>query len=356
MPWSRIHVIGESYSESVQPTAGNSPAKYDDAHYDPYEINKSAPLARKIYWFFKNKNKQRKLWREIEKIRTENNISVFIGVFSGVLPLMFYMGGSTGNPSVIFSDMDSWFTDVHTDMKKLWYRKYYSFNYALENARLVDFLSPYIAEGVRKRNINISQERISIAPSSFTDYSKCRIGKKKHFEICFCSRLEPKKNPMLFLEAASEILKKFPEVKFHLLGEGRLEAELNDYISKHGLESSFALRFHVNPPEVFAESSVFVTLQEGTNYPSQSLMEAMACGNAVIAGNTGDTELLVNDSNGILTELDTASVVQAMRTLIADRKLTETLGLAASKTVREEHTIEKMTDYYITLIKKAATR
>ena len=163
------------------------------------EIDKRHTFARKIFWFAKNKNKYRKIFRKIDALREELGIKVFYGVSAGVLPLVFYFDGPAPHIPVIFSDMDSWFTDVHRDMKTLWYRKYYSYNYALENSTLVDFLSPYIVEGIRERGIKIREERIRIAPCSFIDYSKCSEGEKSKTEIAFCSRLEADKNPMFFL-------------------------------------------------------------------------------------------------------------------------------------------------------------
>lgn len=276
-------------------------------------------------------------------------------MFGGIIPLTFYMNESPVRAGVIFADMDSWFTDVLEDMKKLWYRKYYSFNYALENAGAVDFLSPYIVEGVRSRGIIINDERVYVAPCSFIDYSKCRAGNKKTFEVSFASRLEPDKNPVMYLEAAKIIHKEFPEVKFHLLGEGSLVYDIESFIAKNNLKDTVNFRFHKNPPEVFANTSIFVSFQSHTNYPSQSVLEAAACGNAIIASNTGDTNLFINENNGILCRLDLNELVNALRSLITNREKTRKLGDYAIGYARQNHTIEKYTEYYLKLIKKIGT-
>ena len=51
----------------------------------------------------------------------------------------------------------------------------------------------------------------------------------------------------------------------------------------------------------------------GTN---PSLLEAMACGNAIIASKRGDTELFINSSNGLLIDLNKSELVSAMELLI----------------------------------------
>jgi glycosyltransferase involved in cell wall biosynthesis len=252
--------------------------------------------------------------------------------------------------------MDSWFTDVHTNMKRLWYRKYYSFNYAIENADAVDYLSPYILKGIRERGLKIDDERIFISPCSFIDYSKCNTGDKKNIEIAFASRLEPDKNPMMFLEAVSEINKEYPHVKFHLLGEGTLAFEIEKYITLHNLKNVVNFKFHNNPPEVFSNTSIFVSLQSGTNYPSQSILEAMACGNAIIASNTGDTNLFINKDNGVLISLNPKELTESLKNLILNKDKTLSMGIAANNYVRKNHTLEKFADYYEKLVEKIAGR
>lgn len=349
---SNIHLVNTGSDISLEAAGSNDsyPKQYNDIIPNPFDADKNASQVRKYFWFYKNKFRQRNIFKQIERIRKKENIKVFIGIFAGGLPLMFYIEQPGFDVKIIFSDMDSWFSDVLSDMKKFWYRKYYSFNYILENADKVDFLSQYIALGVKKLGVNIPSDRISIAPCSFIDYSKCSAGSKVDFAFAFASRLEPEKNPIMYLDAAREVLKGYPDVKFHLLGEGSLVSVINNYISNYGLQNNVNFTFHKNPPDVFKETSVFVSLQSGTNYPSQSVLEAMACGNAVIASNTGDTSLFVNQSNGLLVELNAASVAAAMKKLLANRELTKQLGINAKNFAEKNHTIKKVSEYYTGLI------
>jgi len=349
---NNIHIVRTDGTPTEKPDENPAlPEQYNDIIPNPFDVDKNTSLARKIFWFFKNKEKQKKLYLQIEKIRKENNIGVLIGIFAGGLPLVFYKEKDIPGVKIIFSDMDSWFSDVLSDIKKLWYRKYYSFNYILQTADKVDFLSPFIANGVKKLGVEIREENISIAPCSFIDYGKCFIGEKKNFEIAFAARLEPDKNPLMYLEAAREVLLEHPEVNFHLLGEGSLVDLINSYISEHGLRDRVNFTFHKNPPEIFSSTTVFVSLQSGTNYPSQSVLEAMACGNAIIASNTGDTGLFINSSNGLITELNSSAVAAAMKKLIEDPSGAKNLGLQGAKFVIENHTIQKVSGYYSELIK-----
>lgn len=335
------------------PAGDSSPVFYSDHIPDPVETDRNTSLPRKIFWFYKNKLKQKKIFNRIERFRKELDIKVFVGVFSGGLPLVFYLNQSPRIASVIFANMDSWFSEVHADMKKLWYRKYYSFNHIMENADVVDFLSPYILQGVRQRNIRISENAITVAPCSFIDYSKCSIGDKSNFEIAFSARLEPDKNPLMFLEAAKVIHQKYPAVKFHIMGEGTLVNEIGKFIQENDLLETVIFKFHKNPPEVFANTSIFVSLQSGTNYPSQSVLEAMACGNAVIACNTGDTGLFISENNGLLINLDVNELVSAIEKLINDTSLAKKLGENGRQYAVTNHTSEKYIEYFTGIISKA---
>lgn len=348
--FENLHIIDTGSDTLAGDISGILPAVFKDSVEDPVEIDKRTSYLRKVYWYNKNKRKQHGLFRKIESIRVKENIQVFIGVFAGGLPLVFYKEKNIAGVKIIFSDMDSWFSEILRDPEKLWYRKYYAFNNILQNADMVDFLSPYIAEGVKLRGVKIPEERISIAPASFIDHSKCMPGSKENFEFAFAARLEPDKNPLMYLEAAKEVLKEYPAVKFHLLGEGSLVEEIRSFIKNNSMEENVNFAFHKNPPEIFANTSVFVSLQSGTNYPSQSVLEAMSCENAVIASNTGDTGLFINQQNGVLVDLNAASVSNAMKMLLKDKVKTTQLGKSAGELAVKNHTIEKVSAYYTDMI------
>jgi glycosyltransferase involved in cell wall biosynthesis len=354
LPEDRIKVIELVNEKNIKngETDTGKPRFYADSIPDPMEVDKQYTIIRKIYWFYKNKYRQYDIYKKIEKIREELNIKIFYGVFSGILPLVFYLDKTPREAAVIFSDMDSWFSEVHTDIKKLWYRKYYSFNYALENCDVIDFLSPYIYEGVKQRGVKLSESSVHISPNSFIDYSKCSVGDKKIIGIAFCSRLEPDKNPLLYLEAAKEILNKYPAIKFHILGEGTLVNEIKDFIDSNNISSSVNFKFYKNPPEIFKNTSIFVSLQSNTNYPSQSVLEAMACGNAIVSSNRGDTNLFIDESNGILIDLNKEELVASITKLIENPSHAHELGIAGRDFVLKNHTIEKYSNYFLNLLIK----
>ncbi len=319
---------------------------------NPYSINHPGFL-KQLYRFTKNYKIQKRIFYEIERIRKEKNIKCFIGIYSGILPLYFYLQKKKRDVGIIFCNMDSWFRDVLPDEKKYWYRKFSSFNYALEKSDYIDFLSPFILNGIRDRGIKVRDEAVSITPCSFTDYSKCRIGDKSVFSVAFSGRLEKDKNPVLFLESALILAKKYPDILFHIMGEGRLTSVIEDKLKEAGFPNIRFHGFHPQPTDILADTSVFVSIQTTNNYPSQSVLEAMGCGNAIIASDVGDTRMFVNEDNGVLIQLNKNELVNAIEGLYLDRDHCRKLGEYAYKYVRENHTVEKMAEYYVDLFNKA---
>jgi glycosyltransferase involved in cell wall biosynthesis len=160
----------------------------------------------------------------------------------------------------------------------------------------------------------------------------------------------------MYLEAAKTIIQMYPEIKFHLLGEGTLVPEIENFIRENNLGSSVNFEFSKSPTEIFARSSIFISIQKNNNYPSQSVLEAMACGNAIIASDVGDTRLFVNEETGILIPLNLKYLIEAIEQLISDPIKMRKLGANARKFVLENHTIEKSAEYFHSLFQKAHLR
>jgi L-malate glycosyltransferase len=76
---------------------------------------------------------------------------------------------------------------------------------------------------------------------------------------------------------------------------------------------------------------------------SNSLMEAMACGCAVVASNVGgNPELVVHGDNGLLFEPgDISSLTSELESVLGDAALRHRLSAAAIRTIEEGYTRER---------------
>ena len=225
----------------------------------------------------------------------------------------------------------------------------YSEYWVLKHADQIDFLSEAIVDLYKKKIGTISKNRILITPNSFINYSRFYRAAMKEKSVVFLSRLWNVKNPMLLLAAINLLNKrsdKYTEIKYYLIGQGDLAQQVRAYINDNNLTNVDFVGVCYEPWKYLQKSRAFVSIQQGNNYPSQSLLEAMACENAIIASDVGETRKLVTEDEGILVSLNAEEIAGAIEKLFIDDKLTEQLGKNARNKVIENHTIEKYTEYF----------
>ena len=188
---------------------------------------------------------------------------------------------------------------------------------AARKAKFIDCLSQTIGNYTAEATKNLGRcAPITISPCSFTDYSKVRLSNKRDIDVSFIARKTHKKGIDLLEETKSKL------------------ANVNlfsDYTEK--------------PFEILGRSKIFLSLQDEDNYPSQSLLEAMASECCVIATDVGETRNLVDTTCGVLTGKNSQQLAENIKYLLARPKIMKKLGKAASIKVTEQHTVEKFSSY-----------
>jgi len=317
----------------------------DKAHYKKH---KELSFIHKTWKFYKNLYINYRVYLNIRKLEKKLKITSFIAVYNSIIPLYFYLKKNKKR-NIAFVNMDSWFSAIHPINKKFWYLKYATFNYALNRVPVIDFLSPFICHGLKNKGFDFRNSQIHFTPGSFTNYEMCKQGSKKPFSIAFAGRLEPDKNPLMLLEAIKILNEQDIQIPCYILGRGNLETTIKEKIKQNKLNNVMLMGFHKNPPEILQSTSIFVSLQSTNNYPSQSVLEAMACGNAIIATNVGDTSLFVNTQNGILINRNPNELANAIKYLyLNDIELEKRIKYSYDY-VRNNHTVDKIADYYLRL-------
>jgi glycosyltransferase involved in cell wall biosynthesis len=130
------------------------------------------------------------------------------------------------------------------------------------------------------------------------------------------ARLMPQKGQRYLIEAAAQLTPTMPDVRFLMVGDGALRAELEDLALAHGVADAFVFPgIRTDIPEILAASDLFVlpSLWEGLPL---SLLEAMAAGCPVIATDVGGvSEVLHHQETGLLVP---PADVQALAAAMAD--------------------------------------
>jgi glycosyltransferase involved in cell wall biosynthesis len=239
------------------------------------------------------------------------------------------------------------------DMHYGWAVSKLVFRWFVRRCDFIDLLSPTIRDRFEKEFPPGPgrSARLTVAPCSFSDYGTFRASAQKRNVVVSISRLIPIKNIDVFVRAVA-LLDAEPnglpeDLRFKILGSGPLEAELRRLAADLAVSERILFGYAERPEEHFGESSVFVSLQNVTNYPSQSLIEAMACENAIVATDVGETWRLVDEKTGVRVRLEAGEVARAIRELFSDQVRMRELGRSARGRVVAEQTAERFVEYMI---------
>ena len=160
------------------------------------------------------------------------------------------------------------------------------------------------------------------------------------------------------LEAAPQVIKEIPDVKFLFVGEGYLRNKLEKQVRKMGLSDRVIFTgFRTDIPEITAtfDIALLVSLFEGMG---RVLLEAMVLGKPVVATKVGGIVDVVRDGEtGILVPPgDADTLAKAVITLLKDRELAQRMGEAGKRRIDERFTakrmVEKISEVYKKLIEE----
>jgi glycosyltransferase involved in cell wall biosynthesis len=280
----------------------------------------------------------------LNKIIIENNICSCYTVFSGGFyswPLL-----KIKNIHYIHSYNDASTATVSSKLLDFFSSEYW----AIKNATKIDFLSGQVAINLEKKIGKINDKKKLYSPNSFIDYTRFNPIYPKKQNISFCARISSFKRLDILLEAIL-ILKNinFQNFEVSIVGDGPVLEEMKNYVAKHKLQNVIFYGGMANPEIIVGSSKIFISVQPDNNYPSQSLLEAMACENAIIASDVGETRMLVSESEGILVPLNSKEIATAIQYLLENPEVCEIMGRNARKKVLVEHTVDKFADYFYSI-------
>ncbi len=146
------------------------------------------------------------------------------------------------------------------------------------------------------------------------------------------------KGHQVFFEAATMLVKKFPNVRFLVAGSAddlSYRKELEELVRSLNLsEHVIFTGEYKNVPELLSaiDISVLASYNEGF---SNTILESMAAGKPVVATNTGGTpEAVIDGETGLLVAPgDPVGLAEAIYTLLSDKDLRRKMGAAGSARV-----------------------
>jgi glycosyltransferase involved in cell wall biosynthesis len=149
--------------------------------------------------------------------------------------------------------------------------------------------------------------------------------------IGIVANLRPVKNLSLFVRSAARVAREHPDVEFLVAGEGECRAELETLADNLGIRSKLHLVGQVCDIPAFLAKLNIAVLTSSTEGLSNSLIEYMAAGRAIVATDTGgNAELVRNGQTGLIVPTGCeASLSRALDLLLNDARTAARLGEAA---------------------------
>ena len=183
-----------------------------------------------------------------------------------------------------------------------------------------------------------------------TEEFKPREKVRDTFTVISTSRLIERKGIRYLVKAFFRFNRRYSNSKLLVIGEGNLEEEL-----KRKADSSvefFGSVEHDKLSSFYNQADIFVlpSLNEGM---SNSLLEAMASGLAIIATDTGGTKELVDNQNGIIVnKKNSQDIFSALEGLYLDRDRLQKMKLE-SRAKAKKMSWAKMAEKYLNIYLEA---
>ncbi len=178
------------------------------------------------------------------------------------------------------------------------------------------------------------------------------------------ARLFPLKGHDQLMDAAPEIVKRVPDVRFFLIGDGILLEHLQAQAREYGILENFVFAGLVDRgriPEMISAMDIVVhtSLREGL---ARVLPQSLAMGKPCVSFNIdGAPEVVINDKTGYLVEVyDNKGLAKAISQLLENPELRRQMGENGRRHVdpafRTETMVREIAEVYQMLLKRHTKR
>jgi glycosyltransferase involved in cell wall biosynthesis len=148
--------------------------------------------------------------------------------------------------------------------------------------------------------------------------------------ITMVANLRPGKGHEVLLRAAARMLRRIPDLRFQIVGDGPRRAELEREAAALRVSAQVEFLGHrADVPQILRDSDVFAFPSFMEASPN-AVLEAMAAGLPIVATRVGGIpEVIEHERNGLLVEPgDAEQLSRALELLLADGDLRRRLGAA----------------------------
>jgi glycosyltransferase involved in cell wall biosynthesis len=164
-------------------------------------------------------------------------------------------------------------------------------------------------------------------------------------------RLDQAKGADILIRAAAVIRRQVPQLRVVLIGAGPAENEIKRLAREHAVSDIVHFAGYRRDARQLMHALDLLVLASRHEGQSFSLLEAMACGKAVVAANVGGIPgVLLNGVTGLLFPAeDVAALADAVVKLLAEPKKREEMGRAGRRRVETDFSQAEMLERTVAL-------
>lgn len=330
------------------------------AFYPPYLIFALSRIVMCLLWILK-----------ISFVNTKSHITIIHAQDTGYSGLAAVLSGKLLRIPVVISSHGIRHKTLESAIQGMLRNILLKFEYKLDiftikNADKVIAVNPSIKkylQEITSREIDYIPNSIKFKKFEFSELNREMIRKELGIDnttkvIGFVGRFSLEKNILTLLTSFANVAQDDPLVKLVLVGSaGPLESQFGEYINERGVSTKVVLcGVRDDIDKVLSGFDIFVlpSFAEGL---STALLEAMACGRAIICSDiAGNQELVKNHKEALLVNPnDTRGFERAIRLLCNDEGLRLELGNNAKLNAiqyDEDIVFPKILQYYESLSSK----
>ena len=191
----------------------------------------------------------------------------------------------------------------------------------------------HIAERIaRPEKFIVSSCGVELEPFHNSPSSNIINPSEKSLSIIWIGRIVPVKNLQMLLDALIIVRQSELKINVTIVGDGELRQEAEDFTLQNSLNMVNFLGYRNDIPGLLAKNDVFIltSLNEGFG---RVLVEAMACGLAIIATKVGGVpEIIHHGENGLLVKSrDHKQLAESILYLTQNRQKRQDIGIKNRK-------------------------
>lgn len=175
--------------------------------------------------------------------------------------------------------------------------------------------------------------------------------RESHKVVGIIGRLAREKAHEIFIRSCAQVVKRFMNVTFVIVGEGYRLRELKEMVSALGLENTILFAGYQNDiASVYRALDVVILTLVREGLPVSLLEAASMCKPVVATDVGGVSEAVINEKTGFVVPVnDTEAIADKVVKILSDDTLAETFGKNGQRFVQDHFSPESASDRIVRL-------